>query len=157
MRSTAQHHSKLTMEIAQFLSLEIFRSRMDISMIPGLPLEIDRLQVRQWSRWPHDFPYNWDDYASVKSCYVDIWRGYSGRSQQCPLSGFAHYDCIMSNQEHNYQQPGWFGEIIIAPIYLDLSCIQLLNSFICFFLALHSYLSSTRKAKSENADSWDTH
>lgn len=81
MRSIAQHHHRLPREITYLLSLEIFGSRLDISKIPDLMLETDPLQVRQWSRWPHDFPYNWDGYASVKSCYVDIWYGYSGRNQ----------------------------------------------------------------------------
>lgn len=52
---------------------------------------------------------------------------------------------------------GWFLGIITAQIYLGLSCIQILNSFVCFFWALHSYLSSTREAKPGNADAWETH
>lgn len=130
---------------------------MSISMITDLMLETDPLQERLWSRWPHDFPYNWNDYASVKYCYVNIWYGYSDRNQQYIVSGFADYGCIMSTQQHIYQQPGWILGIIIAQINLDLYCIQLLTSFFCFFWALLSYLSSTREAKSGNADSWDTH
>lgn len=157
MRSIAQHHNKLPREITQFLSLEIFRSRLDISMISDLMLETDPLQIRQWSRWLHGFPYNWGDYASVKSCHVDSWYGYSGRNQQCIVNGFADYDCTMSTQQHIYQQPGWFLGIITAQIHLGLPCIQLFYSFVCFFWALLSYLTTRREAKSGNADSWEMH
>lgn len=63
--------------------------------------------------------------------------------------------CQTSNTSINNQVDFW--GIITAQIHLGLPCIQLFYSFVCFFWALLSYLTTRREAKSGNADSWEMH